>query len=239
MEIIYLPKKEIDKKIANLFINKIKKNPRVVLGLATGSSPLGVYKLLVEAYQRGDISFKEVVTFNLDEYRGLDGSHNQSYRYFMNYNLFDHIDIDKKNTHVPSGFVSNNEEAALYDKEIDKYGGIDLQILGLGSDGHIAFNEPGTKFDTLTHITPLTEQTISDNARFFDNIKDVPTEAVTMGLKSIMKAKEIVLIATGSGKKDAIRKLESGIITEDLPCSILHNHKNAIIFVDSDTIPKE
>ena len=234
MKVVYLPKCEIEKEIANVFIEKVKENPNCVLGLATGSSPLGIYKNLIEACKNREVSFKNVKTFNLDEYIGLDGNHDQSYRYFMNHNLFNHIDINKDNTHVPSGFVSNDEIAALYDEAIKAAGGIDIQLLGLGSDGHIAFNEPGTPFDSLTHIAELTEQTITDNARFFASIEDVPTKACTMGLQSIMNAKKIVLIALGKNKVEAVRKLIHGEIDINWPCTILKNHPDVTIYVDSD-----
>ena len=234
MKVVYLPKCEIEKEIANVFIEKVKENPNCVLGLATGSSPLGIYKNLIEACKNGEVSFKNVKTFNLDEYIGLDGNHDQSYRYFMNHNLFNHIDINKVNTHVPSGFVPSDEIAALYDEAIKAAGGIDIQLLGLGSDGHIAFNEPGTPFDSLTHIAELTEQTITDNARFFASIEDVPTKACTMGLQSIMNAKKIVLIALGKNKVEAVRKLIHGEIDINWPCTILKNHPDVTIYVDSD-----
>ena len=190
MEIKILDTKKIDEEVANLFIETINQKPNCILGLATGSSPLGVYALLVKACQEKKVSFKKVKTFNLDEYVGLDGNHDQSYRYFMNHNLFDHIDIDKNNTKVPSGLNMTNETAKLYDKEIEAAGGIDLQILGIGSNGHIAFNEPGTPLDSITHIVKLDESTRKDNARFFNSIDEVPTHAVSMGLASIMKAKK-------------------------------------------------
>jgi glucosamine-6-phosphate deaminase len=234
MKVVYLEKKQIEEEIAKVFIEKVKENPNCVLGLDTGPSPLGIYKNIINAVKNGEVSFKNVITFNLDEYLGLEGSHDQSYRYFMNVNLFDHIDINKANTHVPSGFVKDDNEAALYDKMIAEAGGIDIQLLGLGSDGHIAFNEPGTPFNTLTHIAELTEQTITDNSRFFERIEDVPTHACTMGLQSIMNAKKIVLIATGKNKADVVRKLIYGEVSLDLPCSILKNHPDVTIYVDSD-----
>ena len=234
MKVVFLPKDEIEKEMANIFIDEIKKNPRCVLGFATGSSPLGIYKNIIDAYKKGEISFKDVTTFNLDEYIGLDENNNQSYRYFMNHNLFNHIDINMANTHVPSGFVKNDAEAMEYDKLIESKGGIDIQLLGLGSDGHIAFNEPGTSFDSLTHIVELTDQTIKDNSRFFERIEDVPTKACTMGLKSIMNAKKVVLIATGKSKRDVVHKLIDGGISEDIPVSILKNHKDAIVYIDEE-----
>ena len=234
MKVVFLPKEQIEKEMANIFIDEIKKNPRCVLGFATGSSPLGIYKNIIDAYKKGEISFKDVTTFNLDEYIGLDENNNQSYRYFMNHNLFNHIDINMANTHVPSGFVKNDAEAMEYDKLIESKGGIDIQLLGLGSDGHIAFNEPGTSFDSLTHIVELTDQTIKDNSRFFERIEDVPTKACTMGLKSIMNAKKVVLIATGKSKRDVVHKLIDGDISEDIPVSILKNHKDATVYIDEE-----
>ena len=234
MKIVYLEKSEIEKEIAQVFIDEIKKNPRCVLGFATGSSPLGIYKNLIDANKKGEVSFKDITTFNLDEYIGLTEDNDQSYRYYMNNNLFKYIDIDMKNTHVPSAFVRTNEEAEKYDQMIESMGGIDVQLLGLGSDGHIAFNEPGTDFNSLTHIVNLTEQTIKDNSRFFNRIEDVPTKACTMGLKSIMNAKKVVLIATGKSKKAVIDRLVKGEISEDLPVSILEKHDNATIYVDKE-----
>ena len=236
MKVVYLSKEEIAREIANVFIEKVKENPSCVLGLATGSSPLGIYRNMIEAYKNGEVSFKDVTTFNLDEYLGLEGTHDQSYRYYMNVNLFDHIDVNKANTNVPNGFVKDDKEAALYDEKIASKGGIDIQLLGLGSDGHIAFNEPGTPFNTLTHIADLTEQTISDNARFFASIDEVPTKACTMGLQSILNAKKVVLIATGKNKVEAVRKLIHGEIDINWPCTILKNHPDVTIYVDSDLV---
>ena len=234
MKVVYLEKSQIEKEMDEDFIEKVKENPKCVLGLATGSSPLGIYKNIIEAVKNGEVSFKDVTTFNLDEYLGLDGAHDQSYRYFMNHNLFNHIDINKENTHVPSGFVKDDSEAAEYDAMILAAGGIDIQLLGLGSDGHIAFNEPNTPFDSLTHIAELTEQTITDNARFFASIEDVPTKACTMGLQSIMNAKKIVLIALGKNKVEAVNKLVHGEIDIEWPCTILKIHPDVTIYVDSD-----
>lgn len=226
--------KEISAKIAEDFINVINKKPNAVLGLATGTSPLEVYADLAKANQEGRVSFKDCVTFNLDEYVGLEGTHDQSYRYFMKHNLFDHIDIDQKMTHVLLGVGDYQSYMKQYDDEIASFGGIDIQILGIGSDGHIAFNEPGTPFDSLTHETALTEQTIKDNSRLFNDISEVPTRAVTMGLKSIMNAKKIVLIATGKNKAKAVYGLIKGEITEEMPCSILQKHPDVTVYVDED-----
>ncbi len=234
MKVVVGTNEEISKLIAEEFIKQVQKKPNSVLGLATGTSPLQVYANMVKAYEEGRVSFKNVVTFNLDEYIGLDGTHNQSYRYFMNTNLFDHIDIDKKMTHVLKGVGDYEAYAAQYDDEIASFGGIDLQILGIGSDGHIAFNEPGTSFDSLTHVADLAESTIVDNSRLFNDISEVPTKAVTMGLKSIMNAKKIVLIATGKNKAKAIKDLLRGDKTEEVPCSILQDHPDCTIYVDED-----
>ncbi len=234
MKVVIDNNEELSKLIADEFIKQVQKKPNSVLGLATGTSPLGVYANMVKAYKEGKVSFKDVVTFNLDEYIGLDGTHHQSYRYFMNENLFNKIDINKDNTHVLKGTGDYLTYMNQYDDEIASYGGIDLQILGIGSDGHIAFNEPGTSFDSLTHVTDLTESTIKDNSRLFNDISEVPTKAVTMGLKSIMNAKKIVLIATGKNKAVAIKNLLNGPLSEDVPCSILQKHPDCTIYVDSD-----
>ena len=234
MKIIVGDNETISRLIADEFVNQIKKKNDSVLGLATGTSPLLIYKDLIEDYKASKISFKNVKTFNLDEYVGLEGTHNQSYRYFMNDNLFDHIDIDKNNTHVLKGVGDYLDYANKYDQLIADAGGIDLQLLGIGSDGHIAFNEPGTDFESLTHIAELTEQTIKDNSRLFNDISEVPTKAITMGLKSIMNARKIVLIATGKNKADAIYHLVKGPISKDYPCTILLMHPDCSIYVDED-----
>ena len=234
MKIVVNKEEVISKMIADEFVNVVLKKPNAVLGLATGTSPLGVYANMAKACKEGKVSFAKCTTFNLDEYVGLPGTHNQSYRYFMTENLFNHIDIDQKNTNVLLGVGDYKKFMAEYDGMIEKAGGIDIQILGIGSDGHIAFNEPGTPFDSLTHETGLTEQTIQDNSRLFNDISEVPTRAVTMGLKSIMNAKKIVLIATGKNKAKAVYGLIKGPITEDMPCSILQKHDDVTIYVDED-----
>lgn len=234
MKVVVGSNDKISKLIAEDFINVVNKKENAVLGLATGTSPLQVYANLVKANKEGRVSFKKCTTFNLDEYVGLEGTHNQSYRYFMNENLFNHIDIDKKNTNVLLGVGDYKKFMNQYDDMIAKAGGIDIQILGIGSDGHIAFNEPGTSFDSLTHETELTKQTIKDNSRLFNDISEVPTRAVTMGLKSIMNARKIVLIATGKNKAKAVYGLIKGPISEDMPCSILQKHKDVTVYVDED-----
>ncbi|HPY80114.1 MAG TPA: glucosamine-6-phosphate deaminase [Bacilli bacterium] len=234
LKIIVGSGEEISRLIAEQFILQIQKKPDSVLGLATGTSPLGVYRNLIEANKKKVVSFSKVTTFNLDEYIGLEGTHNQSYRYFMNVNLFDHIDIDKKNTFVLKGVGDYLAYANNYDNLIEEHGGIDLQILGIGSNGHIAFNEPDTPFDSLTHIADLNESTIKDNSRLFSSIKEVPTKAVTMGLKSIMNARKIVLIAMGKSKAEAVKNLIKGKISKRVPSSILRNHPDVTIYVDQD-----
>lgn len=234
MKVIVGNNEKISAMIAEEFIKVVNKKENAVLGLATGTSPLLVYADMAKANKEGRVSFKKCTTFNLDEYVGLDGTHNQSYRYFMNENLFNHIDIDKKNTNVLLGVGDYKSFMNKYDKMIEDAGGIDIQILGIGSDGHIAFNEPGTSFDSLTHETELTEQTIKDNSRLFNDISEVPTRAVTMGLKSIMNARKIVLIATGKNKAKAVYGLIKGPISEDMPCSILQKHNDVTVYVDED-----
>ena len=234
MKVVVGSEEKISALIAEDFINVILAKPNAVLGLATGTSPLKVYADLIEANRAGRVSFKDVTTFNLDEYVGLEGTHPQSYRYFMNDNLFNHIDIDKARTNVLLGVGDYEAFMKGYDAKIDAAGGIDIQILGIGSDGHIAFNEPGTPFDSLTHETPLTQQTIVDNSRLFNDISEVPTRAVTMGLQSIMKARKIVLIATGKNKAKAVYGLIKGEINEDMPCSILQRHPDVTVYVDED-----
>ena len=234
MKVVIGNNEKISALIAEEFIKQVNEKPNCVLGLATGTSPLKVYANLVQACKDGRVSFKDVKTFNLDEYIGLEGTHNQSYRYFMNDNLFNHIDINKENTHVLLGVGDYLAYANNYDNLIKQAGGIDLQILGIGSDGHIAFNEPGTPFDSLTHVAELAESTIVDNSRLFNDISEVPTKAVTMGLRSIMNAKKIVLIATGKNKARAIFNLLKGPKTEEVPCSILQDHPDCTIYVDED-----
>lgn len=233
MELIIATKEEINQIVSKEIIDLINKNNNCVLGLATGSTPEGVYKLLVEAYNKKEVSFKNVKSYNLDEYVGLEETHNQSYRYFMNSHLFNHIDIKLENTHIPSNKDDENN-LEIYDQKIKEAGGIDIQILGIGSNGHIAFNEPGTSFNSNTHIVTLKESTISDNSRFFNSIDEVPKQAITMGLNSIMQAKRIILIAFGKNKQEAIYKMMALDPSEELPASILQNHPNVTIYCDED-----
>ena len=215
-----------------LLVAQVRTKPGSVLGLATGSTPLGVYKLLAEYHQAG-VDFSRVITFNLDEYIGLAPDHPQSYRYYMEENLFSKINIKQENTHVPSGIAPDLEaECRRYEEAIRQAGGIDLQLLGIGSNGHIGFNEPGTPFDSTTQIVDLTESTIRDNSRFFDSPDEVPTQAVSMGIKSIMQAKSIVLIASGGSKADAVCAAVHGPVTPEVPASVLQLHPSVTIVVD-------
>lgn len=207
--------------------------PGKVLGLATGSTPLGLYERMVKDHKENGTSYKEIKTFNLDEYVGLPITHPESYYAFMHRNLFDQIDIIEENTHVPSGLGEDLEaQAKHYDEMIDK-DPVDIQLLGIGSDGHIAFNEPGTPFDSGTHVTDLAESTIRDNCRFFDNdMSKVPTQSVTQGIGTIMKAKNILLIATGANKAQAVKDMIEGPVDEACPASVLQKHPNVIVIVD-------
>lgn len=234
MELKILTKDEIYSSIKDAIGALLRKKPNAILGLATGSSPVGVYDKLIAANKNNEIDFAQVTSFNLDEYLGLEPTHNQSYRYFMNEHLFNHININKSKTHVPSTDKNSEDYYETYDQKIKDHGGIDFQILGIGSNGHIAFNEPGTDFDSLTHIVSLKESTIKDNSRFFNSINDVPTKAVSMGLKSIMNAKEIVIIVTGANKANALKRLMSKEITTDFPASILNKHPKVTIYADKE-----
>lgn len=223
---------ELGKTTGQLIEDRINANPNIVLGLATGSSPISTYKYLVEETKAGKIDWTNVKTFNLDEYKGISGEHEHSYKYFMKENLFDHININQENTHIPSGMTQTNEEAEKYDEMIKEAGGIDLQLLGIGINGHIGFNEPDTSFYSKTSIVDLTPSTIEANSRFFASKEEVPTQAISMGLKTIVSAKEIVLIAMGDAKAQAIYQLVEGDVSELWPCSILQNHDNVTIIID-------
>lgn len=215
---------------ANIIAAQVIMKPDCVLGLATGSSPLGTYAKLAEKCDAGEVSFAEVTSVNLDEYVGLDGTCDQSYRYFMDHNLFCNINIDNENTYVPNGCAEDlKEEGLAYDEFIKDLGGIDLQLLGIGLDGHIGFNEPDSCFTAETHEVELDESTIEANARFFASKADVPTKAITMGMRSIMQAKKILLIANGAKKKDILDKAFYGPITPEVPASILQLHPDVTV----------
>ena len=221
---------KLSRQAANIISAQVILKPDSVLGLATGSSPLGTYKQLTKWYEKGDIDFSNVTTVNLDEYVGLDGSNEQSYRYFMNENFFNHINIDINNTFVPNGCaVDLTGEGKCYDEHIRDLGGIDLQLLGIGLDGHIGFNEPDKYFVKSTHVVDLHESTIKANSRFFESEEEVPKKAITMGMVSIMQAKKILLIASGKNKRDILEKAFYGPITPEIPASILQLHPDITV----------
>ena len=221
---------ELSTKAANIIAAQIINKPNCVLGLATGSSPVGAYDKLTEYCKNGIIDFSTVTSVNLDEYVGLDSSNDQSYRYFMNKNLFDRVNINKEKTFVPSGTADDIEkEGEQYDKLIKSLGGIDLQLLGIGLDGHIGFNEPDEYFTAETHLVSLDASTIKANARFFASEADVPTKAITMGMMSIMQAKKVLLIANGAAKKEILEKAFFGPITPKVPASILQLHPDLTV----------
>ena len=241
--IITVNYEEMSKKAAEIVKKQIKEKPNTVLGLATGSTPLGMYKHLIEMYKRGEIDFSNVITFNLDEYIGLSPDHPQSYHYFMFHNFFNHINIKKENVHIPNGIAEDlEEECRKYEEEIEKAGGIDLQILGIGINGHIGFNEPDESIETKTHVVTLTEKTINANKRFFKSAEEVPRKAITMGLGSIMKAKKIVLLASGKNKAEAIKETIKGQLTTKVPATVLALHPDVTIIIDKEAaslIPDE
>ena len=213
--------------------------PDCILGLATGSSPIGTYKELIKRCEEGDLDFSQVQSVNLDEYKGLSRDNDQSYYYFMNHNLFDHINIDKANTHVPNGMESDAEkECANYEELIKSLGGIDLQLLGLGHNGHIGFNEPAEEFDKVTHCVDLQESTIEANKRFFASADDVPRQAYTMGIGTIMSAKKIVVVVSGEDKADIVKRAFSGPITPSVPASILQMHPDVTVICDAAAYSK-
>ena len=223
---------------AEVIADVVKENPTAVLGLATGSSPIGMYKELIAKYERGEISFKNVKSVNLDEYVGLSADHDQSYAYFMNDNLFSHIDIDKKNTNLPNGLAKDPAtEGARYDAVIASMGGVDIQVLGIGNNGHIGFNEPADHFTYGTNLVDLTDSTIDANSRFFASRDLVPTQALTMGIGQIMAAKKILLIALGKGKAEILEKSLFGPVTPAVPASILRFFKGEVIVcADSEAL---
>jgi len=226
---------EMSQKGAEIFIEQLKKKPNSILGLATGSTPLGLYKILIEKNKLKEISFKDVITYNLDEYCDISKFHEQSYYTYMNQNLFDHIDINRNNTHIPNGEGDSKFNSDNYENELNKVK-IDIQLLGIGSNGHIGFNEPGTDFDIGVHEVNLTENTIKDNARFFENdINKVPKKAITMGIKNILDSEMIVLMASGKNKANAIKNIISGIVDKNVPASALNLHKGKVyIIVDKE-----
>ena len=225
---------EVSAYAAKIVSDVIKAKKDTILGLATGSSPIGLYKELVSMYERKELDFSAVKSVNLDEYVGLSGQHNQSYKYFMNCNLFDHINIDKKNTFIPNGIAGNLEESAKqYDHLLEELGYADVQILGIGANGHIGFNEPAEKLELSTHVTDLKLETIKANARFFESEADVPKKAVTMGIGAILKAKKIILIASGENKASVVHSLEDDFISTNIPATLLKLHPDVSVILDS------
>lgn len=228
---------EMSRKAAALIAAQIIAKPDSILGLATGSSPVGTYHCLIKAYEDGDLDFSNVKSINLDEYKGLSPENDQSYRYFMNTNLFDHINIDKSNTYVPNGLEMDTEKACSeYNEIISQSGGIDLQLLGLGPNGHIGFNEPDHVFIAGTHCVNLTESTIEANKRFFESVDDVPRQAYTMGIQNIMSAKKIVVVVSGANKAEALAKAVNGPIDPQVPASILQLHPDVTIVADETAL---
>ena len=225
---------EMSRKAANIIAAQMILKPNSVLGLATGSSPIGTYKELIKKCEAGDIDFSDITTVNLDEYRGLPRTNDQSYYYFMNDNLFNHVNIDKARTHVPNGEVADaEEESGNYEALIKSLGGVDLQLLGLGHNGHIGFNEPADEFAKVTNCVDLQESTIEANKRFFASIDDVPRQAYTMGIGTIMAAKKILVVVSGADKAAIVKKAFTGPVTPRVPASILQMHADVTVVCDA------
>ena len=229
----------MSRKAANILSAQVILKPTSVLGLATGSTPIGMYKQLIIWYEKGDLDFSQVKSVNLDEYVGLEPTHEQSYRNFMQVNFFDHININPANTNVPDGLAADPAaECAWYNEVIRKMGGIDIQVLGMGRNGHIGFNEPGNAFELETHVVDLAESTIEANARFFASRDEVPRQAMTMGIKSIMMAKKILLMVSGEDKADAVKAAFTGPVTPQVPASILQLHPYVTLVADKAAMSK-
>lgn len=230
---------DMSRQAANIISAQMILKPDCTLGLATGSSPVGTYKQLIEWYRKGDLDFSEVKSINLDEYKGLSHDHVQSYYYFMNENLFRHVNINQDNVNIPNGMAEDdNEECIKYNEIIRSMGGIDLQLLGLGHNGHIGFNEPDEAFAMETHLVKLTQSTIDANSRLFDNPNEVPQYAYTMGVKTIMQAKKVLVIVSGEDKADILKKVLYGPVTPWVPASILQVHNDVTIVGDEAAFSK-
>ncbi len=230
---------ELSEKVAEMIKHQLLKKPDSVLGMITGGTPIGLYQKLVDYYRKKEIDFELATVFNVDEYVGLSKKDEQSYNAFMRKNLINHINIKEENFNIPNGLAKNLEKECLdYEEKIKKVGGIDLQLLGIGSDGHIAFNEPGTSFSSRTHISELEKATIEDNSRFFEDEEDVPKKAITVGIKTILEAKKIVLLVSGSSKADICKKLIEDAPSVDLPASAIKEHKDVTIFLDKQVASK-
>ena len=231
--------KDMSRKAANIISAQVIMKPNCVLGLATGSTPIGTYDQLVEWYNKGDLDFSEVTTVNLDEYKGLPRTNDQSYYYFMHQHLFDRVNIDPERTNVPNGMEPDAEkECGRYEELIRSLGGVDLQLLGLGHNGHIGFNEPGEAFEKETHCVDLTESTIEANKRFFASADDVPKQAYTMGIKTIMQAKKILIVVNGENKADIVESAFYGPVTPEVPASILQLHNDVTLVGDEAALAK-
>ncbi|WP_377887242.1 glucosamine-6-phosphate deaminase [Alkalihalobacillus sp. R86527] len=224
---------ELSNIAADFFINKVKENPEITLGLATGGTPKGTYRKMVEDHDKHGTSYRSVTTFNLDEYVGLDSDHPNSYYQFMETHLFNEIDLPFRQKHLPNGVAKDiYKECIEYERTIEQCGGIDVQLLGLGSNGHIGFNEPGTAFETMTHVVELTQSTRQANARFFNQLDEVPQRAITMGISTIMQSKEIVLLVSGESKQHALQQLLTRQSDEGFPASVLTKHPHVTIIAD-------
>ncbi len=233
--VIYRTYEEISMASAAVVADVINSKPNMVLGLATGSTPLGLYTELIRMHKEEGLDFSHVSTFNLDEYVGLSPDHPQSYHYFMHENLFKHINIEPQNVHVPSGTTSNYHAfCQWYENRIEECGGIDLQVLGIGSDGHIAFNEPGSSLGSRTRIKTLSKETIDDNARFFDKREDVPIYAITMGVGTVLEARKLILLANGANKAKAITDAIENPVSSMCTASALQLHPDSTLFLDTD-----
>ena len=225
---------EMDAIAAKKYAQLLEQKPNAVLGFATGSTPVGLYKKLAELYKNSQIDFSNVTTFNLDEYVGIQKNHVCSYYSFMHENLFDHINVPKENINIPNGQAFDPEQECLeYEEKIKKADGIDLQILGVGHNGHIGFNEPNTPFDSITHVVKLDNRTREANSRFFDSIDDVPEKALSMGIKTIMNCRSIIFMAKGADKADIVYKALTGPVTPKVPASILQLHPDVLVLTDS------
>jgi len=240
MQVIIVPnKEEMGKRAAALIAEQMRAKPQFVLGLATGSTPLPLYQELIRMNKAGELDFSTAITFNLDEYVGLPPTHDQSYRCFMNVNLFDHININKAATHVPDGMAPDPDVSCeAYECMIEDIGGIDCQVLGIGSNGHIAFNEPGSSLASRTRVVKLTKSTIKDNSRFFARTEDVPTRAISMGIGTVLEAEGIVLLAYGANKADAVAKALEGPVTVSVPASALQLHPRVHWIIAEDAASK-
>lgn len=229
--------KELSRKAANIISAQVIMKPKCVLGLATGSTPIGTYDQLAEWYEKGDLDFKEITTVNLDEYKGLERNNDQSYYYFMNKHFFSRVNVPYENTHLPNGMETDVEKECIrYEKLIESVGGVDLQLLGLGHNGHIGFNEPCDAFEKDTHCVELQESTIQANKRFFESIDDVPRKAYTMGIGTIMRARKILVVVNGKDKAEIVKKAFFGPVTPKVPASVLQLHPDVTVVGDKEAL---